>query len=488
MTSAILFVDTNGFIQVRDLKDIPWRDLFPGVKHVRIMVAKPVIEELGKHKTSNSDRRRNRARLALNLIAEASKAPDRTLTLKNKPVAVTLEIPRIKRPDWEALDALDPSSNDDRLVAAAVTYGHDAAVFSHDTGPRIGAHDHGLNAYEPLEDWLLEPEPSDDQRKIGELQRQLKQALSTKPELSIEIDGRDPSGKLTLYRPIVPPLASEAVDRIVNRYLAEYPRGSPSAAHPLLAVSGQYLTSNQVDRYHDDFDGFEERARNFFQRLHEQLPFWVAVPIVRVTTMNKGSVSATNFHVTLETSDGIELAAEASDIRKMCPFPKPPKEPEPRGLYNLSRHDFLEPINLKEPHPTKMVWIDRPKLGDTFGQYGCKDFQPNRTHEKEVVLWQIGELPVTGILTVTAGANDVADISESVEVVIEEREAEWHSPLVVESMPEFLRTELPALKLGPQTREKMKKIGAKVKAITKQSAKFGAAAKTDRRRGQGHES
>ena len=33
--TKILFVDTNAFIQVKDLKDIPWRDLFPNVTAVQ---------------------------------------------------------------------------------------------------------------------------------------------------------------------------------------------------------------------------------------------------------------------------------------------------------------------------------------------------------------------------------------------------------------------------------------------------------------------
>ena len=40
--TKILFVDTNAFIQVKDLKDIPWRDLFPNVTAVDLMVADAV--------------------------------------------------------------------------------------------------------------------------------------------------------------------------------------------------------------------------------------------------------------------------------------------------------------------------------------------------------------------------------------------------------------------------------------------------------------
>src|SRR6185295_7694220 len=189
MDRVTLFTDTNGFIQLRDLKDLAWRKLFPGVKHVRIIVARIVIEELDKHKTSTKDRQRNRARAALRLISPASKTHGRVLTLKEKPFKVTLAIaPRVAL-DWDWLASLDPNKSDDRLVAETITFGNDAAIFSHDSGPRLTADDLGLQSFEPLEDWHLPDEKSDLERKLAATERQLERALSTRPKLSIEIEG-----------------------------------------------------------------------------------------------------------------------------------------------------------------------------------------------------------------------------------------------------------------------------------------------------------
>jgi hypothetical protein len=44
--TKVFFVDTNAFLQVRDLKDIPWNELFHGVKAIDLMVAPSVINEL----------------------------------------------------------------------------------------------------------------------------------------------------------------------------------------------------------------------------------------------------------------------------------------------------------------------------------------------------------------------------------------------------------------------------------------------------------
>ena len=120
--TKILFTDTNGFLQVHDLKDIPWKNLFPGVKAVDVMVAPRVIEELDKHKTSTNQRRRNRARLALQLIEKASLEPGFALVLKEEPVRVRIVISTAPRFDWEAYPNFDPAKPDDQLVARGTLF------------------------------------------------------------------------------------------------------------------------------------------------------------------------------------------------------------------------------------------------------------------------------------------------------------------------------------------------------------------------------
>lgn len=463
MDRVTLFIDTNGFIQLRDLKDIPWRKLFPGVKHVRIMVARAVVDELDKHKVSNKPRQRDRARAAIKQIGQARKAPGGVLTLKEAPVKITLEIPPRAKLDWDWLSILDPSNPDDRLVAEAATYGKDAAIFSHDSGPLLTAHDVGLKGYEPLDDWHLPNEQSDADKKIAILERQLTAARSTKPQLSIEIDGRQAAGKLTLYRPILPALSSEQVNRLLNRYLAEYPRAAPVAVARFYAMAmGEGLTEEQVSSYHGEYDSFEDRVKSHLQELHK-FSFYLVVPTLGVRTTNHGSVSAINFHVSLATSGSIGVLSSAKTIRKLAPFPKPPDEPEPRGYLGLHHDLWRGGMMPTPPHPTEIVWIDKPDHSDSYGRYGCQDFQPQRSYLRTVAIWPNDELPATGVLKVTAGANNVADISEEVEVTIEQRDDSWDSPQVMKSLPEFMHAELKGLKLGPEAHEKVNKMGKKAR-------------------------
>jgi len=183
--TKILFVDTNAFIQVKDLKDIPWRDLFPNVTAVDLMVADAATKELYEHKTSTNERRRGRARLALALIDEASLAPEFALLLKDKPVRVRLVIFNNSRVDWSAYPNLDPNNPDHQLVAETLSFGNGAAVFSHDTGPLIRARIAGIEAYKPSDNWLLPAEQTDDQRRIKQLQREAKE---NRPDATEKID------------------------------------------------------------------------------------------------------------------------------------------------------------------------------------------------------------------------------------------------------------------------------------------------------------
>jgi len=188
-----LFIDTNAFLQLRDLKDLPWRDLFPNVQAFDLMVAHCVIEELDKQKTGTKKRRRDRARAALKLIENASShEPDFALVLRDDPVRVRVVISRAPLFNWATHPDLDPASADDRLVAEAASFGSGAEVFSHDTGPRIRARTiFKIRAYEPLADWLLPAEQTDDQRKITQLERDLERALSRSPKIVAGFDQID---------------------------------------------------------------------------------------------------------------------------------------------------------------------------------------------------------------------------------------------------------------------------------------------------------
>lgn len=115
-----IFVDTNCFIHLRDLKDLPWGALFSDARWIDIVVAPIVIEELDRFKDDRNGRRRDRARSALNLIEAASTQSGFRLLLKETPIKISLRIANQPRVDWGNLPLLDSARSDDQLVASVI--------------------------------------------------------------------------------------------------------------------------------------------------------------------------------------------------------------------------------------------------------------------------------------------------------------------------------------------------------------------------------
>lgn len=447
MEEVIVFTDTNGFIQLRDFKDIPWKELFPKAKRVTITVARTVIEELDRHKVSTNGRRRDRARAALKLIDQASEAPNKTIELRQKPIQVRLSVPRRIRPDWSALPDLDQNAPDDQLVAAALTYGEGAVLLSHDSGPRISAREVGLIACAPPEEWLLPAELSDDQRRIGKLERALEQALASKPKLQIQVLGREEGGTLRLFHPRLDPLSDNAVSRLTDKYLKHNKRARISATQDsMLAIIGGY-TSRDVATDNRKFDDFESKVEHFYRTLNYSLSKYRLLPKVPLRVENQGASSATDFHVAMGAEGDFGLVADEKDAAKLFHFPQKPEVPatyDPLSITAYAPHfpDLEAPWLKKESHPTEIEWITRPDVGDDVASYGCKDFRPGRVHEDSVILWPTGGSRSEGTLSLAVGANSLADEALSFPVVIEDRTVAWTDPQVWAVLPEFIREEL----------------------------------------------
>lgn len=364
MTSATVFPDTNVFIQLKDLKVLPWRELFPEIEHVAIIVARSVVSELDKHKVSANDRRRDRARLALKLIDRASAAPARTITLKETPVKVTLTVAPKTRPDWQALSELDPKDPDDQLVAAAVVFGNDAVLLSHDSGPRISARDVGLSAYEPPEAWLLPAEQSKDQKKVAQLERQLEQERNRRPKLTLQLH-LDSGEPIRLVR--VRPLSSSEVAIIADMWLERNPAHQPHWAEIARDFS-----------YGGDYERFEQRVHKYGSRLHTRLERLFNQIACRIALSNEGSVPA----------EHVELQLDATGARLHDRFvlgkvmlPKPPEYHAGGPLVHFP--NTIADLVVARPGRNEIAF-DPPAERGSAARLACEDFRQGRAYQRRI--------------------------------------------------------------------------------------------------------
>ncbi|UGY27324.1 PIN domain-containing protein [Bradyrhizobium septentrionale] len=333
-----LFVDTNGFLQVRDLKDIPWIELFPDATAVDLMVAPSVIDELDKHKNGTNQRRRDRARLALSVIDKASLEPGLALVIRAVPIRIRIVISKAQRFNWSNNLNLDPANPDDQLVGAALSFGNVAAIFSHDTGPRIRARIAGLKAYEPNEEWLLPAEQTDDQRTITRLQSDLKRALSPHPSIAAGFKNyNETTSEVQAYWPILVPLESELVERLVADYMAEHPRADVREPQGTLfsAPSMYGISSYQIAEYHTNYSNFEGKVRDYFQNLHEYVASAGIVVAVDYWVRNDSNVAAQGLRIEMSLDGEGSLVADREDAAQYIGTIKAPEPPNDRAHFKI---------------------------------------------------------------------------------------------------------------------------------------------------------
>ncbi|MCW3849618.1 PIN domain-containing protein, partial [Sphingomonas sp. LB-2] len=399
-----LFVDTNSFLQMKDFNQVAWRELFPQADSIKLFVCNVVIAELDKHKTSTNQRRRNRARKSLSLIEEAAAAPDMTLSVGADKPKVDLAIWR-GRPIWLDFPDLDPANPDDYLVAAAATEVH-GIVLSHDTGPRIRARIAGVRAECPLDDWLLPAEQTDDQRKIGQLTRELEAAHNARPRLNIVMPLDDP---LTLRATVVPYLGVPVVGKLAALTLEHFPRADIRVSTNRYSVLRDPFAIGQtgVDAYHDEYDQFVSKMHVYFTTLHESVARHALAQKVPSTVNNAGNVSAKNLTLNIYAEGQIELLADRQDVEShLGPIvlPKPP-EPPRRKSFDGS---ILAGLN-KPRDPTRFYWRERPAIsGARTASLECADFRPGREKEVDALVYSVGDIPSRGRL----GPIDIQDSQE----------------------------------------------------------------------------
>lgn len=71
LATAHLFIDTNFFIQCKKYDQIDWNiDELENVGEIVIMIARPVLSEIDRHKQDGNTRRAKRARAANSLFRQ----------------------------------------------------------------------------------------------------------------------------------------------------------------------------------------------------------------------------------------------------------------------------------------------------------------------------------------------------------------------------------------------------------------------------------
>lgn len=221
-----LVADTNLFFECKALEGLPWDDL--GYDPVVILLTKPVLDEIDKHKKANGRTRKRALEIFQRVRTMLTTSTTELVIQEASPKVILRRIPNVT-PDETFSGALDYTKNDDRLIGILATLSqkasdHKVMLFTDDTGPASTADGLGLPFAMIDETWRRPTEESTEGKRIRELEKDLATYRSQEPKILI---GRcipaDDAGVVTVKRRTAQPLTETEIDEILDALRLKHP-------------------------------------------------------------------------------------------------------------------------------------------------------------------------------------------------------------------------------------------------------------------------
>jgi len=400
----IFALDTQMIFEARPLAQLDWSSLSAGP--ILLLILPQVSVEVDARKRDG--RLGMRAR-DLNRLIEPSIDTGGAVIVVEQPVRVDIAYVPAGAIDWSRLDDLERDNGDDRIVAQALHALVDdpmrVELMSFDSRPRAAARRHGLGAVRPEESWLLDPEPSPSDRRVAELERQVRVLQASEPQLRVAIRLlHEPP----LVRYQVAPVPRATIDPIVGTILAKNPRRRTGG----MMDYGLHRNSN----YYEEYDAYAEELGTIdIPNLHLGVMRQFSQYGLEITVENTGVLAAQ--HVTVDLSSGNALLHPVPYLVDIFGPPPPSTERNlfeniPNLSQRLTRPDRASFILEESEDPAVQV------------EYRCEDFRHGRTQVLDAVL----ELPdsvgaAAHVEVRVTAANMRGDVVERlvVPVVVQER-------------------------------------------------------------------
>ena len=455
--------DTNVFVQCRQLGTLDWRDLGDYEKIV-LVVTRPVIAEVDRQKGA-SGRLAKRARLANGLFTGFLTNDEVVIDTQGSGPAVVLALGQNLEPSDELVDVLNYSHADDLLVGIVHAYqranDHQVLFLSFDTGPLLSAKSVGVPYKSVPSTWLLNSENDEEQKRIKELEGQLKRLQAAEPQCTISF----PDTPWEIVRQKRLPLTDTQIAELLRLLKTRHPLqtdfGSKVAAqrkgrsspfgHPSVERFVP-VTEQEINEYQVRYTQWIESCTDFFRKAHEKLNGQEEVHIVSTVLANIGSRPADNVLVIFEiTGDHLALMAtptEDEEEKKAEPLSlkPPPGVPQGRWVSEYPYRDAQTYATLARVHdvprfdssifrkdfvrdPNKFFWKNkRPKFPVLRAEFECDQWR--HKEDDEFFDLRVCYTPEfegrEGALHVTISATNLAEPlkkTQNIKVLIEETDA-----------------------------------------------------------------
>jgi len=321
------FLDTNIYLHFKPFEDIDWCSTLEA-ESVLIVIPRIVFAQLDKVKeTGSTSKIRQRAkRVAYQL--EDIISEDQAKIRKNVSVLFLPKAPSVCYEDH----GLDPEVDDDRLLAAMLTYredNHDQRIVlvSDDVGPRVKARPLQFEAQTLEDDLRLPSEPDPVESELRELRRKHQRLVNAQPELRIEFEDEAQHRRFTLEQS-----ANTDRDATLDALLAEerkkWPKAKPDQASLNVAVKLSLVSADEIARYNQEVDDYLHEYEEYLLNNWEYEARKKRSLTLDLFLHNKGGAPSDDIDILLNFPDGF-VVFDPEEQENPLSGPQPPKSPTP---------------------------------------------------------------------------------------------------------------------------------------------------------------
>jgi hypothetical protein len=363
------FPDTNVFVQCHPLGQLDW-SAWKTFDEVHLIVSRPVQSEIDKQKNKGSDRLGKRARTTSSLFREIILADTREKVIREAGPRVKIVIHQDLRPSPDLADRLDYTERDHQLVGIAYAFvqqnpGSDARLLTDDTGPMASAQMVSIPFVAIPDNWLLPPQPSETERKIGTLQAEVARLRDAEPDFRIGCVDRERNAitKLKIETTRHMPLTDDEILKLMDQVKERFPIASDfglrePTERPVSGLVGGFqimkevftpATEDEIAAYREvSYPKWIEGCERTLRDLHKIIESGEDVPAIWFAVVNEGNRPARGALITVEAKgDFAVLSTEAEEDEK-------DGENEENGTDN-------EPLELRSPpRPPVGIWRPNP--------------------------------------------------------------------------------------------------------------------------------
>ncbi len=334
----VAYLDTPVFVECRELQELLWLTLLDAAE-VLLVVTPVVFKQLDRLKDKPGMPRGKRER-----AGKATRDLERLLFPGSAPTpsspARVRENVRIvyrdsRNPDSFQRYNLDPENEDHQLLSYALSAPENhVCIVSTDSGPRVAAKQHGLEAYNPPKEWQLGSAVDEDERELRSLRQRVAKLEARIPKLALQF--KNATQLLKVVAPAPYDVTAEFIEDWMPNVYAMYPTyDAPGSLHKLnigVSLHGR-PSQSRIQHYDDSLADFYKVIREKLPELfyyHNEVDRHVLIDALEL--VNIGTSPATNIEIVMSLPAGIDAQ---ENMPQRPNTPRPPPLPRPNTISDL---------------------------------------------------------------------------------------------------------------------------------------------------------